>query len=71
MLLAVPVAAAIGVLVRFGLEKYLKSPFYEGQSAAIEEEQDGGGAKIDADIDSVADAGDSGAIKAPGASGTV
>jgi predicted PurR-regulated permease PerM len=28
MLLAVPAAAAIGVLTRFGLEQYLKSPYY-------------------------------------------
>lgn len=30
MLLAVPVAAAIGVLVRFALQQYLKSPLYYG-----------------------------------------
>jgi predicted PurR-regulated permease PerM len=30
MLLAVPAAAAIGVLIRFGLEQYLKSPYYRG-----------------------------------------
>ena len=30
LLLAVPVAAAIGVLVRFAVERYLASPFYRG-----------------------------------------
>ncbi|MEE9313801.1 MAG: AI-2E family transporter [Rhizobiaceae bacterium] len=30
LLIAVPVAAAIGVLVRYGLDKYLKSPLYLG-----------------------------------------
>ncbi|MEP1205955.1 MAG: AI-2E family transporter [Rhizobiaceae bacterium] len=30
LLIAVPVAAAIGVLVRYGLKKYLASPFYLG-----------------------------------------
>jgi predicted PurR-regulated permease PerM len=30
LLLAVPTAAAIGVLIRFGLEQYLKSPYYRG-----------------------------------------
>ena len=30
MLLAVPVAAAIGVLVRFALNVYLASPLYSG-----------------------------------------
>ncbi len=30
VMLAVPVAAAIGVLVRFGLEQYLASPLYKG-----------------------------------------
>lgn len=34
MLLAVPVAAAIGVLVRFGLNAYLKSSVYRGGEAA-------------------------------------
>ena len=32
MLLAVPVAAAIGVLVRFGLQLYLKSSLYQGET---------------------------------------
>ena len=31
ILLAVPVAAVIGVLVRFGLERYLASSLYSGQ----------------------------------------
>ncbi|MCB1990025.1 MAG: AI-2E family transporter, partial [Geminicoccaceae bacterium] len=30
VMLAVPVAAAIGVLVRFGLRQYLASPLYKG-----------------------------------------
>jgi len=29
LLLAVPVAAVIGVLVRFAIERYLASPFYD------------------------------------------
>ncbi len=32
MLLAVPVAAAMGVLIRFALEKYMESPLYQGSS---------------------------------------
>ena len=32
LLLAVPVAAAIGVLTRFALEQYLKSPYYLGST---------------------------------------
>ena len=43
MLLAVPVAAAIGVLVRFGLEKYLQSPFYEGQQGENGEQAEAAG----------------------------
>jgi len=35
MLLAVPVAAAIAVLVRFGLSVYLQSSVYRGESAAV------------------------------------
>ena len=34
MLIAVPAAAAVGVLVRFGLRSYLGSPFYRGHSHA-------------------------------------
>ena len=34
MLVAVPVAAAVGVLVRFALEVYLASEFYSGGAAA-------------------------------------
>ncbi len=30
VMLAVPVAAAIGVLARFGLKQYLASPLYKG-----------------------------------------
>ena len=32
MLIAVPVAAAIGVLVRFGLKRYLDSDLYKGHN---------------------------------------
>ncbi len=32
LLVAVPVAAAIGVLVRFALSRYMESPFYRGHS---------------------------------------
>lgn len=32
LLLAVPAAAAIGVLVRFAIERYLASPFYRGSA---------------------------------------
>lgn len=31
LIIAVPVAAAIGVLTRFGLRRYLESPFYQGK----------------------------------------
>jgi hypothetical protein len=34
LLLAVPVAAAIGVLARFALRKYLASPLYTGDGKA-------------------------------------
>jgi predicted PurR-regulated permease PerM len=30
LLLAVPLAAAVGVLMRFGLQQYMKSPLYLG-----------------------------------------
>jgi predicted PurR-regulated permease PerM len=30
LLIAVPLSAAIGVLVRFGLRQYLASPLYQG-----------------------------------------
>jgi predicted PurR-regulated permease PerM len=33
MMVAVPCAAAVGVLVRFAIDKYLKSPLYKGQSS--------------------------------------
>ncbi|MBF0268578.1 MAG: AI-2E family transporter [Alphaproteobacteria bacterium] len=36
VLLAVPVAAVIGVLVRFSLERYLASPVYRGNSSTSE-----------------------------------
>jgi predicted PurR-regulated permease PerM len=32
LLLAVPVSAALGVLLRFGLTRYLASPLYLGRS---------------------------------------
>lgn len=35
LLVAVPLAAAVGVLVRFGLERYLASPFYTGEEDAV------------------------------------
>ena len=35
LLLAVPLAAATGVLSRFALDKYLASPLYQGREAAI------------------------------------
>ncbi len=35
LLVAVPVAAAIGVLVRFGLRRYLESPLYLGSRARV------------------------------------
>ncbi|MFQ5765353.1 MAG: AI-2E family transporter [Rhodospirillales bacterium] len=38
VLLAVPVAAIIGVLIRFGLGRYLESPLYDGGSAGEPEE---------------------------------
>jgi len=36
MLVAVPVAAAIGVLARFGIQKYLESPLYRGSAPAAD-----------------------------------
>ena len=47
LLIAVPVAAAIGVLVRYGLKKYLASPFYLGRGG-----ENGGdnGSENDGDI---------------------
>lgn len=36
MLLAVPIAAAIGVIVRFALQQYLQSPLYSGSSGGPE-----------------------------------
>jgi predicted PurR-regulated permease PerM len=42
VLVAVPVAAAVGVLVRFGLEVYLSSSIYMGQSAKTSPDQQGG-----------------------------
>ena len=40
MLVAVPTAAAIGVMTRFGLQEYLKSPLYRGQQAAATERKE-------------------------------
>lgn len=34
LLIAVPLAAVIGVLVRFGLRRYMESPFYTGEGTA-------------------------------------
>jgi hypothetical protein len=34
LLIAVPLAAIIGVLVRFALRRYLESPFYTGEPAS-------------------------------------
>ena len=36
VLVAIPVSAAIGVLIRFGLELYLKSAIYKGVDADTE-----------------------------------
>ncbi len=41
MLIAVPVAAMIGVLSRFGIEQYLKSPIYLGQPNQGEDTEQG------------------------------
>ena len=40
LLIAVPVAAAIGVLVRYGIKKYLASPFYLGTGPSGPPEQE-------------------------------
>jgi predicted PurR-regulated permease PerM len=37
VLLALPAAAVIGVLVRFGMSRYLQSPFYDSQSPTTRE----------------------------------
>jgi predicted PurR-regulated permease PerM len=42
LLLAVPLAAAVGVLVRFALERYLESPLYQGGQRPV----------VDTDLDS-------------------
>ena len=34
VLLALPAAAVVGVLVRFGMSRYLQSPFYDSRPAA-------------------------------------
>ena len=39
LLIAVPAAAAIGVLVRFSLQQYLQSPYYQGQAPGDGEQQ--------------------------------
>jgi predicted PurR-regulated permease PerM len=36
LLLAVPLAAAVGVLIRFGLRTYLSSPLYLGVPETVE-----------------------------------
>jgi predicted PurR-regulated permease PerM len=40
LLLAVPLAAVIGVLIRFALARYLASPFYTGSYARRQEGTD-------------------------------
>ena len=35
LLMAVPLAAAVGVLVRFGLRRYLASSYYRGDGAPV------------------------------------
>jgi predicted PurR-regulated permease PerM len=49
-LLAVPVAAAMGVLVRFSIEQYLKSPLYTArpESSLLLPDQDSDAAEMDA-----------------------
>ncbi|MFD1332742.1 AI-2E family transporter [Methylopila musalis] len=42
LLVAVPLAAAVGVLVRFGLRRYLESPFYTGVDANLPDVLPGG-----------------------------
>ena len=43
MLIAVPLAAALGVLVRFALSRYLESPLYLGSGADNEKGKPAGG----------------------------
>ena len=38
LILAVPIAAAIGVLCRFALRRYLESPLYRGQTEALSQD---------------------------------
>lgn len=45
LLLAVPAAAAIGVLVRFALQKYLESPLYRGNQGEVVKNAETGGGK--------------------------
>jgi predicted PurR-regulated permease PerM len=40
LLIAVPAAAAVAVLVRFAIARYLESPLYTGQARPVEEEID-------------------------------
>ncbi|HDR27724.1 AI-2E family transporter [Rhodovulum sp.] len=47
MLIAVPVAAVLGVMARFGIAQYRKSPLYRGL-AALEDARDGSGKDEDA-----------------------
>jgi len=44
VLIAVPVAATIGVLLRFALERYLASPLYRGSQARVADSRGGKGA---------------------------
>ena len=46
LLIAVPVAAAIGVLTRFALQQYYASPLYASASIALSPETDGSGLPI-------------------------
>lgn len=45
MLIAVPVAAALGVLIRFALSRYLQSPLYLGTPVGEKSDKLGGGKK--------------------------
>lgn len=40
LLVAVPVAAALGVIGRFGLERYMASPIYTGRARALSEDEE-------------------------------
>jgi hypothetical protein len=40
LLLAVPLAAAVGVIARYALGRYLTSPYYQGEGAALRSDAD-------------------------------